>query len=33
MALNHGTENETMARRTVAVRVARKPGVAGLIEE
>jgi hypothetical protein len=33
MDLNHGTEKETMARRTVAVKVMRKPGVAGLIEK
>ena len=31
MDLNHGTEKETTARRTVAIRVTRKPGVAGLI--
>lgn len=29
--LNHGTEKETTARRMVAVKVTRKPGVAGLI--
>jgi hypothetical protein len=29
--LNHGTENETTARRIVAVNVTMKPGVAGLI--
>ena len=33
MDLNHGTEKETMARRIVATRVTRKPGVAGFIEE
>lgn len=31
--MNHGTEKETMARRIVAVKVTRKPGVAGLIEK
>ena len=31
MDLNHGTEKETTARRTVAIKVTRKPGVAGLI--
>lgn len=29
--LNHGTEKETTARRTVAIRVTIKPGVAGFI--
>ena len=29
--LNQGTEKETTARRTVATKVTRKPGVAGLI--
>jgi hypothetical protein len=33
MDLNHGTEKETMARRTVAIRVTMNPGVAGFIEE
>jgi hypothetical protein len=31
--LNHGTEKETRARRTVAIKVTTKPGVAGLIWE
>jgi hypothetical protein len=31
--LNQGTEKETTARRTVAIRVTRKPGVAGFIRE
>jgi hypothetical protein len=31
--LNHGTEKETTARRIVASKVMRKPGVAGLIGE
>jgi len=29
--LNHGTEKETTARRIVATKVTRKPGVAGFI--
>jgi hypothetical protein len=29
--LNHGTEKETTARSIVAIKVTRKPGVAGLI--
>jgi hypothetical protein len=33
MDLNHGTEKETRARRMVAVKVTRKPGVAGFIGE
>jgi hypothetical protein len=33
MALNHGTEKETTARRMVARRVTRNPGVAGFIGE
>jgi Flp pilus assembly protein CpaB len=31
--LNHGTEKVTTARRTVAIKVTIKPGVAGFIGE